>query len=225
MKIVLLYPPRWKIAPLGESPYPPGEGPYEGWQPGTPYDGDEIRAPYGLLSLAAQAIRAGHQVETYNLYAYPWPEIVALLRRNPADIYGLSSFTHNRRGTYLLADEIRRFNPPAFIMAGGPHAGALPHEMLAHYTSIDAVAVGESEQTFLDVLDRLEGGASLQDIPGLVYRSEDVIETGPHRETIADLDRFASPYDYFGGEGPCGRRAVSASIWEWSPQRRRSSKT
>ena len=119
MKIILIYPPCWKIAATGESPYPPGEGPYEGWQPGTPFDGDELRAPYGLLSLAAQAKRAGHDVEVWNLYAFPWKEIVALVQQKPADLYGLSCFTHNRRGTYMLADEIRRLHPRAFILTGG----------------------------------------------------------------------------------------------------------
>jgi radical SAM superfamily enzyme YgiQ (UPF0313 family) len=221
MKIILLYPPPWKIAASGESPYPPGEGPYQGWQPGTPFDGSELRAPYGLLSLAAQAKRAGHQVELLNLYTFPWKEIVELLRRTPADLFGLSCFTHNRRGTYLLSDEIRRLHPGAFILVGGPHAGALPREMLAHYASIDAVAVGESEQTFLDVLARLEDGASLQDVPGLAYRREDRIEMGPRREPIADLDRLASPYDDFSGDviisarGCPGRCTfcISPSLW------------
>jgi radical SAM superfamily enzyme YgiQ (UPF0313 family) len=221
MKIILIYPPRWKIATAGEPPYPPGEGPYEGWQPSTPFDGDELRAPYGLLSLAAQAKRAGHDVETWNLYAFPWREIVAMLRRKPADLYGLSCFTHNRRGTYMLADEIRRFHPRTFILTGGPHAGAMPHEMLAHYASIDAVAIGEAEQTFLDVLDRLEGAASMQDVPGLAYRREGAIETGPRRKPIADLDRLASPYDDFSGDAIISARGcpgrctfcISPTLW------------
>jgi anaerobic magnesium-protoporphyrin IX monomethyl ester cyclase len=200
MKIILIYPPCWKIVTPGETPYPPGEGPYEGWQPGTPFDGDELRVPYGLLSLAAQARRAGHQVEVWNLYSFPWKEIVGLLQHKPADLYGLSCFTINRRGTYMLADEIRRLYPGAFVLAGGPHAGALPREMLSHYNSIDAVAVGEAEDTFLEVLGRLEANAPLQGLPGLVYRREEVIEEGPRREPIADLDSLASPYDDFSGD-------------------------
>ena len=61
MRIVMIYPPPWKIAAPGDPLYPPGEGPPKGRE-GMVLDGDFIEAPYGTLSLAAQAKKAGHDV-------------------------------------------------------------------------------------------------------------------------------------------------------------------
>ena len=74
MRLVLIYPPHWKIAAPGEPPYAPGEGPPTGHE-GIVLDGDLLGPPYGLLLLSAQAIRAGHSVTTLNLADFAWPEV------------------------------------------------------------------------------------------------------------------------------------------------------
>src|SRR6185369_210404 len=70
-------------------------------------------------------------------------------------------------------------------------------EMLEHHPEIDTVALGESDATFLELLDRLETGRSLAGLAGAVYRGASGIERGPERGAIHDLDTLASPHDYF----------------------------
>ena len=57
----------------GQAPATDGDGPPPGLS-ADDLDPDFFQMPYGLLSLAAQALRAGHQVKVFNLAAYPWPE-------------------------------------------------------------------------------------------------------------------------------------------------------
>ena len=72
MRIVLLYPPPEKLPRPGETA---GEA---GGPGGGEIDkSDACVAPYGLLSLAAQSIRAGHQVKTFNLSTFSWKPIAA----------------------------------------------------------------------------------------------------------------------------------------------------
>jgi radical SAM superfamily enzyme YgiQ (UPF0313 family) len=155
MRILLLNPPPWKIPAPGEEADPSGEGPPEGWSPERRFDGDEVVIPYGLLSLAAQALRAGHDVKVFNAYVFAWRDITDLIRHLPADLYGLSCFTGNRRGAVSLSRLIRKMHPQATIVVGGPHADALPREMPEHCEAIDGIVTGEGETTFSELVDGL----------------------------------------------------------------------
>lgn len=196
MRIVLLYPPPWKLAEPGEAEAMGDEGPPPDYSPGD-LDPDFHQIPYGLLSLGAQAARAGHEVKLLNLSAYPWRRVEEVVRALPAELYGMSCWTANRRGVDLVARCIRRFHPAAHIVVGGPHATPLAPEVLEYYTAVDTVAVGESEDTFLELCERLEARASTGGIAGTWFREGGQIKEGPKRPSINDLDRLASPHDYF----------------------------
>jgi len=197
MKIVLLYPPPWKIARDGYPPYPPGEGAPANMDATAVNEGDFIQAPYGLLSLAAQAWRNGLSVLIFNISNSPWLDIETLIHRLDADLFGLSCMTANRRGVAMLAQLIRDIHPKSHIVVGGPHVTALPIETLRHIQAIDTVVVGEGEQTFVDIIRCLRENRPLQGIPGTAWRSPNGYQLGPHREQIRDLDALASPFDYF----------------------------
>jgi anaerobic magnesium-protoporphyrin IX monomethyl ester cyclase len=196
MRIALLYPPPWRISAPGQAPAFGDDGPPEEYREGD-LDPDFYQTPYGLFSLGAQAIRAGHQVKILNLSSYPWSEVEAVLRDLSADLYGMSCWTANRRGVAFAARSIRQHHPGAHIIVGGPHATPLAAEMLRHVPEIDTVALGESEPAFLELIDRLGANAPTTGIAGTAFRGKDGIELGAHRESIADLDSLASPHDYF----------------------------
>ncbi|HMI88440.1 MAG TPA: radical SAM protein, partial [Polyangiaceae bacterium] len=196
MRIALLYPPPWKIAAPGQAPHAGSDGPPDEYREGD-LDPDFYQTPYGLFSLGAQAIRAGHQVKILNLSSYPWSEVEAVLRGLSADLYGMSCWTANRRGVALAAKCIRDHHPSAHIIVGGPHATPLAVELLRHVPEIDTVALGESEPAFLELIDRLGSNAATTGIAGTAFRGEQGVELGEHRESIADLDSLASPHDYF----------------------------
>jgi radical SAM superfamily enzyme YgiQ (UPF0313 family) len=196
MRIVLLYPPPWKLAEPGAAE-DPVDGPPRDYLPGD-LDPDFHQIPYGLLSLGAQAARAGHQVKVFNLSAFSWRKVEEVVQSLPADLYGMSCWTANRRGVDFVAQCIRRFHSKAHVVVGGPHATPLAREVLEHFTAVDTVAVGESEDTFLELVERLEARASTLGIPGTWYRDAGQIKEGPSRPSITDLDRLASPHEYFG---------------------------
>jgi radical SAM superfamily enzyme YgiQ (UPF0313 family) len=196
MRIALIYPPPWKIPAPGQVADFGGDGAPEEYREGD-LDPDFYQTPYGLFSLGAQAIRAGHQVKILNLSSYPWSEVETVLRDLSADLYGMSCWTANRRGVALAAKCIREHHPAAHIIVGGPHATPLAAELLRHVPEIDTVALGESEPAFLELLDRLGTNTPTTGIAGTAFRGADGVELGPHRESIADLDSLASPHDYF----------------------------
>ena len=196
MRIALLYPPPWKIPEKGKTEDFGKDGAPAGYVDGD-LDGDFYQAPYGLLTIAAQAMRAGHRVKVLNLSAFPWKTCQQIVSTLEADLWGMSCWTANRRGVALLADEIKRHHPNTHIVVGGPHAAPLAREMLRHHASIDTVTSGESEMTFLELADRLNQGVAIQGLAGASYRVDGEIEKGPPRGSVADLDAYMSPHEVF----------------------------
>ncbi len=196
MRIALLYPPPWKISPPGEPPDLNGDGPPEGFEAGD-LDGDFHQVPYGLLTLASEALGEGHQVKVLNLSAFPWDQVEQTLAELDADLFGLSCWTANRRGVALVAQEIRARHPATHIVVGGPHATALGPELLAHTSAIDTVVVGESEVTFMELVARVDAKRPTRAIAGTVYRDGEQVTRGPKRAAIRDLDQLTPPHEHF----------------------------
>ena len=196
MKIVLLYPPPWKIAPEGGLPYPEGEGPPEGYRAGD-LDADFHQTPYGLFSLGAQAIRAGHDVKVINLSSWSWPRVEEVIARLDAPLWGMSCWTANRRGVRMTAELIKQKHPKAHVVVGGPHVTPLPREVMKYFSAVDTACVGESDVTFLELADRVAKGVDTKGIAGSFWRDGDRIVAGPERAAVKDLDDLASVQSYF----------------------------
>ena len=223
MRVVLLYPPPWKIPAAGEKPDAAGNGPPPGAQ-GLELAGDFRTIPYGLLSLAAEATAAGHHVKVLNLSSYAWADVEDLLGRLDADVFGLTCFTSNRRGVALTAECIREHHPAAHVAVGGPHVTALPGEALRHWPAVDTVVIGEGEVTFGELLTRLEAGRPTGGIPGTACRSGAGVQVAPPRERIADLDALAPLHEQFAhyvlltSRGCPGQCSFCASNTVWGPK-------
>lgn len=172
------------------------EGPPDDYREGD-LDADFHQTPYGLFSLGAQAIAAGHQVKVYNLSGFTWEQTEDVIRSLEADLYGMSCWTANRRGVKLVSELIRELYPRAHIVVGGPHATPLAKEVLEHYSAIDTVCLGESEEQFLELIERLERRQDTTGIAGTMYRIGGEIQAGPPRASIADLDTLESPHAHF----------------------------
>lgn len=196
MKVALLYPPPWKIAAPGETAHQK-DGPPTGYREGD-LDADFHQTPYGLFSIGAECLRAGHLTKVLNLSSFAWKEVEKIVEALDADVFGMSCWTANRRGVRLVADLIKEKHPNALVVVGGPHATPLGPELLSHYENVDLVCLGESDRTFLDILERLGKKEKLAGIQGTVYRKDDgSIITAEERKNIADLDELASPHHWF----------------------------
>ncbi|MET0792714.1 MAG: radical SAM protein [Polyangiaceae bacterium] len=196
MRIALIYPPPWKIPGPGELPDVSGDGPPDDYQAGD-LDADFFQTPYGLFSLGAQAIRAGHQVKVLNLSGFAWSKVEEVISALDAQLFAMSCWTSNRRGVALVAAAIKRAHPEAHVLIGGPHATPLGREMLEHYPAIDTVSVGESEEQFMELVGRLSHGEDPRGIHGTLYRDRLGVHAAPGRASIHDLDALASPHEYF----------------------------
>lgn len=68
-----------------------------------------------------------------------------------ADFYGFSTYTPTYYKTKKLMMMAKQVNPEAKVIAGGPHASALPVDVLSD--GFDYVVVGEGEKALLDIIN------------------------------------------------------------------------
>lgn len=114
---------------------------------------DRLEPNLGLLYLATWLRRHGHDATIVDLSSVPsegWSQAIPW-----ADVYGFSTYTTTYRRTLQIAQIAGQINPEAYMVAGGPHASALPEQVAEHF---DTVVIGEGEAAMLSVMQTLARG-------------------------------------------------------------------
>lgn len=114
------------------------------------------------------------------------------------DILGISAVTSTSTGGYWLISKAKEKLPKTFVIYGGAHASALPEEVYK-VSQTNLVALGEGEQTLLEVVKALQSGrTNFEKITGLAILGEngEVVKTG-QRQFIANLDKLPFPAHHF----------------------------
>lgn len=88
-----------------------------------------------------------------------------------------------------LLKMIRSIDKNIRIVVGGPHASALPEEILAKNDDIDIICHGEGEMTMLELVN----GNKLEDIQGISYRNGQSIVSNQDRQPYPNIDEFCFP--------------------------------
>jgi radical SAM superfamily enzyme YgiQ (UPF0313 family) len=137
-------------------------------------------APLGLSYIAGAALRDGHRVELLDLCfsSDVDRDIEGALRRFPPDLVGISirnvdNLTFPGSVSYL--DEIRtavdalKKGTGAPIVAGGPGFSIFPEKLMS-VLEIPYGIVGEGEEAFRALVNGLERGKGVPDLPNLLVR-------------------------------------------------------
>lgn len=150
--------------------------------------------PMGVLTLASIARSRGWSVEVVALpVAADARRFVARLRG--AALVGFTSVCNSYPRVLSLIEALRRADPEALIVLGGPQASTTAARTITRFPAVDLILKGESEQGWAALLDQVESGARRRwaDLPGAVFRS--------HGQTIEvataplemDLDVLPAP--------------------------------
>ena len=128
--------------------------------------------PFGVLYLAAIIEQAGHGVDVQAVTPSH-----THLELSGYDAVGFSLASSATYGLMLQARRESSMAEQALIMVGGVHCNFYPESSLTDFDA-DVAAVGESEETILEIL---ESGArrSFASIPGILWRGPESHAANP----------------------------------------------
>jgi anaerobic magnesium-protoporphyrin IX monomethyl ester cyclase len=122
------------------------------------------------------------------------------------DVVGISALSFEAPETHETARLAKQVAPNTRVIIGGPYASANREAVLAD-ASVDALVVGEGEDTAVELLDAIEKDSDLAGVKGIIYREKgSPLFTGP-RPYIEDVDSLRPAWDlldprsYFKREG------------------------
>ncbi|MGH7789154.1 MAG: B12-binding domain-containing radical SAM protein [Candidatus Binatia bacterium] len=157
--------------------------------------GEETIPGLGVLVLAAVAREQGYTVHLVDAKAQgtPLDEVCARIAALQPDYLGLSATTISVTNAARIAERVKRLAPNVTTILGGAHVSAVPERTLEAFASLDYGVVGEGEVSLFALLDRLERGAPVDDVPGLAFRRDGAVRANPRAPYIDDLDALPLP--------------------------------
>jgi len=107
------------------------------------------------------------------------------------EVVAFSCYIWNIGATKQLIRLVKNELPEAVIVLGGPEVSYNAADILREESLVDYVISGEGEKPFAYLLNALYRGESINDIPGLSFRSGEIIVQGP---PSVSTDDPPSPY-------------------------------
>jgi radical SAM superfamily enzyme YgiQ (UPF0313 family) len=157
---------------------------------------DTFTPPLGLLHIASYIREFGHEPCIMDFQSTRWnrERLVESIMKKKPDIVGLSAMTINCLNVDRIGQELKKRGFSSPIVLGGAHISAVPEETLERFRSIDFGVIGEGEVTFLEIIETIEKGKSVEDIRGVVWRDNNGrIKINETRKPIENLDMLPLP--------------------------------
>ena len=161
--------------------------------------------PTGLAYIARSLLRAGHEVRVHCAEEQVMKAggdrdaADAALRREIEEFrpeaVGISMVTPHVPTGEAIARQVKELSGGrALVVVGGPHPSALPERTLNDCADFDVAAVGEGEQTMVELAER----GPRPDVAGIVYRQDGTLVRTEPRTPTEDLDSLGEPaYELF----------------------------
>ena len=157
--------------------------------------GEETIPGMGMLILAAVAREKGYRVHLIDAKGQGTTpdEVAQRIEALRPDYLGLSATTISVTNAARIAERVKQTLPGIVTILGGSHVSAIPERTLTAFPSIDYGIVGEGEISLFELLDRIERGAPVGDVPGAAFRADGQVVANPRAPYIDDLDALPAP--------------------------------
>lgn len=157
---------------------------------------DDNHLPLGVAYLAAVLKKEGVDVKIccQDVFHYSNKELANLFLKNESyDLIGIGFMAARFRETILdLCDTVNKFKKDAWLVLGGHGPTSIPKYVLEK-TDADIIALGEAEETIIELLKCKLDNGNLSQIKGIAYRDKDGIIINERRRPIIKLDSIPYP--------------------------------
>lgn len=147
----------------------------------------------GMGYLAAVLRRHGYAVEMVEVRDSPDSIAARLVQCRPL-VVGFSLIFQFFLPQYRrIAQRLRAAGVTCHFTIGGHYPSLCHDELLLNFPEIDSVVRYEGEETLIELVDRLRGGADWRTISGIAYARDGEVVATPARPLVADLDSLPFP--------------------------------
>jgi len=156
-------------------------------------DHSEKILPMGILSVGSALKKNGFEVELVNISEKEIGSTVGQILSSNPGLIGFSVMTGRQTKHSAQMSELIKEKSGVPILWGGIHPSLLPQQCLAE-DYVDLIAVGEGEETIIELVQKLEKKEPLDTVFGLGFKKDGQIKLNPARPLIKDLDQW--PLDF-----------------------------
>ncbi len=143
-----------------------------------------------LAYAAAFSEKGGHEIDLVDSPAAGLGEEDAIerVRKCSPHLLVVETSTPSIDSDARFCGLLKKAIPNIFIVFVGTHVTALPEECLELDGAVDAVVIGEYDETIKEIADALGNGSDYTQIPGICYRGKRGATRTGSRKPLADLD-------------------------------------
>ena len=160
--------------------------------------GADFEENLGLGMIAAVAQGAGHEVRVVPFNdSGSRGRIAREIAHDSPDVVGLSmQFQHRSHEFLSLARLLRREGFRGHVTAGGQFPTLAFSEVLGRGHGVDSVVLHDGEETFVELLEKLERREPLDSVRGLALAAPEGVRKNPGRGLGTSLDSLPFPIRY-----------------------------
>lgn len=153
-----------------------------------------VYPPLGIAYIASYLRQEGYSVGILDANAWNLDEegLEEAVREFQPDIVGITSMTIEWHNVVRAGRVVKKVSPETIVVVGGAQLSAYPEDALT-FDCFDVGVIGDGEETFLEIVQRVEAGASLEGIEGTVYRSNGEVKMNRSGRFFKGLDSLPFP--------------------------------
>ncbi len=154
------------------------------------------RVPLGMLYLGGSLKRAGYEVRVHHILEGEIDAHLSRIKLDDALFVAVTSIMtgFSLRGAITFSQKLRSRRPRVPIVWGGAQPSSIP-EICLKENYVDAVGIGEGEETIVEIAKAYQGEIEFSDIKGFAYKNaKNEIVMNEERDVIRDLDMVFPDY-------------------------------
>lgn len=153
--------------------------------------------PLGIMYLSSY-LKARTEFEVHvmdpNAYDVSEAAIEKEVRAFGPDLVGITALTHNTPDVHRMTKLVKRVNPDAHVVLGGPHCVEFPAQAAAMAGVDSVVTAPDPEPTLAQLAEVVAARKDLSTVPGLMYKDRDgSIRTTPSLSFNKHIDDLPFP--------------------------------
>jgi radical SAM superfamily enzyme YgiQ (UPF0313 family) len=150
--------------------------------------------PLGLAYLASALERVDIEVKILDLVVVPYrlKLLESILQNFRPHILGITAVTMTFDNAMEVIRDAKRINPDILTIMGGSHVTFCAQETLNRFPELDVIALGEGEETIVDLTKTSEKHGDLKNVKGIVFRNGFEFYSTGSREFV-DIDQLPMP--------------------------------